>query len=190
MKHNFIKIIGMITVTTVGVLLYNNRFSGIEAEIISEDNLYQTDTGLSTEESKKPDICFYICGAVKNPDIYYLPEGSRVADAVDAAGGITDEGDPEKINLARVLSDGERIYIPRAGEESEGSALTRDGRINLNNATKEELKMLPGIGDSKAELIYVYIKENGPLTSTEQLMEISGIKEGVYSKIKDLVTVN
>lgn len=134
-------------------------------------------------------IVIYICGAVLHPGVYELPEGSRVIHAIEAAGGLLEEADPHEVNQAGLLADGEQIRIWTKDEVKETDAGKGDGKVNLNRATKEELMQLPGIGEAKANAILAYREEQGDFRSIEDVMKISGIKESVFSQIKDLITV-
>lgn len=137
----------------------------------------------------------YICGAVKNPGVYRFTGDARVCDAVEAAGGFQKKADLAAINQARPLQDGEQITIPRKGKGSASGKKNSDkgksgsGLININQADQAELMKLAGIGEAKAQLIIKYRTENGSFTSIEDIMKISGIKEGIYNRIKDQITV-
>ena len=141
-------------------------------------------------------IVVYVCGAVVNPDVYSLLEGSRVKEAVEAAGGFASDADRVRINLARRLSDGEQVYIPRVGEEvlpvtppvvvAPGQA---GGKININTATAKELDTLPGIGPAYAERIIKYREEFGPFKKIEDMKKVRGIGDATFEEIKDLITV-
>ena len=129
---------------------------------------------------------------MKSPGVYELPEGSRIVDAVEAAGGMTEAASGTWLNLAEPVSDGQKIEVP---SETEASELEKEqqeaqsGLVNLNTASAEELMTLTGIGESKAEAILSYREEHGGFEKPEELMEIPGIKEGVFEKIRDQVTV-
>ena len=137
-------------------------------------------------------LCVYVCGEVRPPGVYELPEGSRIVDAVEAAGGMTEAASGTWLNLAEPVSDGQKIEVP---SETEASELEKErqeaqsGLVNLNTASAEELMTLTGIGESKAEAILSYREEHGGFEKPEELMEIPGIKEGVFEKIRDQVTV-
>lgn len=141
----------------------------------------------------------YVCGAVNAPGVYYLPAGAIKADALQAAGGFSADAIEDAVNLAEGLSEGEKIYFPHEGEEISESACNNvsdkdnlqssSGKININVASKEELLTLPGIGDSKARDIIDYRNTNGPFKETSDIMNIVGIKDGVYNKIKDSIEV-
>ncbi len=148
----------------------------------------EEDTALETETQ----IFVYVCGEVENPGVYELDPQARIGDAVEAAGGMTEEAQEDWLNLAERLTDGQKIEVPSKEEalellearERQGSRL-----VNLNTASKEELMTLTGIGASKAEDIISYREQKGKFSSIEGLMEIPGIKEGVFRKIKDQITV-
>lgn len=139
-------------------------------------------------------IVVYVCGAVVNPDVYSLLEGSRVKEAVEAAGGFTAKADRVRINLARRLSDGEQVYVPKIGEEALPVAPTAPsgqagGKININTATAEELDTLPGIGPAYAERIIRHREEFGPFKKIEDIKKVRGIGDAAFEEIKDLITV-
>lgn len=140
-----------------------------------------------SEDITETSIAVDVVGAVVHPGVYYVSEGSRVCDAIEAAGGFDDNAISANINQARLLNDGEQIIVPdKTSEKTEAS----DGLINLNRADKETLMTIPGIGEAKAEAIVAYREEHGSFQSIESLMEIPGIKEGVYNRISQYVCVN
>lgn len=154
------------------------------------------------ENSKAAAECaVYISGAVKHPGLYRYYGTARVSDAIEAVGGFQKSADKEAVNLARILTDGEQICIltkketarqkKNAGENSSTPATKEQDKnlININEASLEELMSLPGIGQAKAALIIDYRTEQGRFSKKEDLMNISGIKEGVYNKIRDLICV-
>lgn len=137
-------------------------------------------------------ICVYVCGEVASPGVYELPAEARIGEAVEAAGGMTEEAASVWLNLAEHMTDGQKIEVPskeRAEELTEESAQEEKGLINLNTASKEQLMTLRGIGESKAEDIVNYREQQGGFRTLEELMQIPGIKEGVFEKIKDQITV-
>ncbi len=131
-------------------------------------------------------LAVHICGAVKEPGVYEVEEGSRIADALELAGGFTDTADLSAVNLAMYVTDGSQVVIPTR-EESAENKVRREKLVNLNTATAEELCGLPGIGESRAEAIIAYREAHGGFASTEELMQVSGIKEASYQKLKDKV---
>jgi competence protein ComEA len=149
------------------------------------------------EASGDTECTVYICGAVKHPGVYTFPDGSRVCDAVTAAGGLTKKAADGSVNQARVLVDGEQITIPKkssgkaasSGADGDSSGSADASLVNINQADLSELMTLSGIGEAKAQLILSYREENGSFQTKEDIMNISGIKEGIYNQIKDSITV-
>ena len=154
------------------------------------------------ENSEKSGVYVYICGEVAAPGVYELSKDSRIYEAVDAAGGFTENAARESVNLASKVSDGMQITIYNREEAASlpagsGSAVGNTGQggtsgsglVNLNTATKEELMTLKGIGEAKAEDIIRYREKSGGFKKIEDIMKISGIKEAGFQKIKDNITV-
>lgn len=168
-----------------------------EPEYQEKENEPSSSGGTGKEEIRQ-EVCFvYVCGAVRKPGVYELPAESRVYEAVEAAGGMTDEAEKTALNLAEQLSDGQQIYVPTEEEaktsdqpvSGNAAAAGNDGKINLNTASKEELMTLPGIGEAKADSIVRYRETNGDFRSSEELMKIEGIKDGIFNRIKDRIKV-
>lgn len=170
-----------------------------------EEETYETTEAEKPDRSKEPAFCcVYVCGAVVNAGVYRLPDTARVCDALEAAGGFTEDAARESVNLAEPIYDAQQIRIPTEAEISDSDFLAEDsaslpatsadaaadGRVNLNRATQEELMTLPGIGASKAQDILDYRTQNGFFASVEEIMNVTGIKEGTFEKIKDSITVN
>ncbi len=144
-----------------------------------------------TDSSQKT-IWVYVCGAVKSEGVYELPFGSRVYEAIELAGGLKENAASSQINQAAVLSDEMHIYIPTREEAEQQAFLQQeesDGKININTATKEELMTLSGVGEAKAQSIIEYREANGAFQAIEDIMQISGIKEGLFYKIKDDIKI-
>ncbi|WP_461811674.1 helix-hairpin-helix domain-containing protein [Faecalimonas sp.] len=133
----------------------------------------------------------YVCGAVQKPGVYRMPAGSRIYEAIEMAGGMTEQADEAALNQAEKVKDAEQIYVPeKVNEKAEEEKLQKeDGKINLNTATEEELMSLPGIGQSKAKSIIQYREKKGRFQSVEEIMQIEGIKSGVFNKIKEQIVV-
>lgn len=145
-----------------------------------------------TVQNKADDICVYICGNIINPGVYMVKKNTRVYEIIELAGGFGDEADDTALNLAGVVYDGQKLYIPAKGEkiaEVDGKIQTEKALVNLNTADKAELMTLPGIGESKAEDILQYRKNKGAFKTIEEIKNISGIKEAAFNKIKDLICV-
>ncbi|WP_235915700.1 ComEA family DNA-binding protein, partial [Puerhibacterium puerhi] len=151
-------------------------------------------------------VVVHVVGQVVAPGLVTLPDGSRVADAVDAAGGPTDEADLSALNLARTVVDGEQLRVPAPGEEVEaapapGGAATGSGGgggggaggagavVDLNTADEAALDTLPGIGPALAGRILAWREENGRFTSVDELDEVSGIGPALLERLRDLVRV-
>lgn len=132
------------------------------------------------------DIFVHVCGAVKNPGIYRLPAGSRTGDAIEAAGGFTEDADTDSLNLAELLSDSQQIRAPTKGEAAEQA----DGKININTATDQQLTALPGIGEAKARAITDYRVQNGRFKKPEDIKKVPGIGDALFERIRDKIKVD
>ena len=157
----------------------------------------ETSEQVETSDSQEKGIYVYVCGQIVSPGVYVLPQGSRICDLFQLAGGFTKDAATDYWNQARLLTDGEMIYVPTVEEvkdrvlENNTTSDTDDSdKVNINTASKEELMTLPGIGEARALAIIAYRKENGPFTSVEELKEVEGIKDGVFSKMKDYIEIN
>jgi len=142
------------------------------------------------------DLVVYISGAVWHPDVYRLPAGARVNDAVTAAGGLRPEAARERVNLAEPLRDAQHVHIPSVTEvaaeaPAAAGASGADGprRLDLNRASVAELEELPGIGPTLAGRIVARREEQGPFRAVEELREVTGIGEKLFAQIAPLVTV-
>ncbi len=144
-----------------------------------------------------PKLMVDVAGAVKSPGVYELPANSRVIDAIAAAGGAVAHADTSDINLARIIKDGEQVYVDLAAVSSpsvQGGAVKRvvkkkSGPININRATASELDALPGIGPVLASRIIDYRKANGPFVSVDDLQKVSGIGVAKFAQFKSKVRV-
>ncbi len=140
--------------------------------------------GQSEDGQNAADAAVHVCGAVERAGVYRLPLGSRVIDAVECAGGMTADADPDRLNLAEYVKDGEQIRIPYLDEEpEEGDSPPGDSRVNINTASKEELMSLPGIGESRAEDILAW-RSKSRFEKPEDIMNVPGIKEGAFRKLE------
>jgi competence protein ComEA len=139
-------------------------------------------------------ITVFVSGRVAQAGLYVLPYGSRVNDAIQSAGGFSQEADAGAINLAEVLQDGEQVNVPALIPTTEGGYVSRslngsNQKVDVNNAPLEVLDTLPEIGPITAQRIIDYRTENGPFTSIEELLNVDGIGQVTFDKIKDLVTI-
>jgi competence protein ComEA len=151
----------------------------------------------SPSASPAASLVVHVAGAVLRPGVYTFAAGSRVGDAIAAAGGQAPGADVNSINLARPLTDGERVWIPRKGETpppdpgggpgSAGGA--SGGKVNINTASASELENLPGIGPALAERIVEYRTQHGPFRTVKDLMKVTGIGEKKFAALEDQVTV-
>lgn len=167
------------------------EFQEISAEELDEKGA-SDETDMVKDEEKTEKIFVHVCGEVNNPGVYELKAGSRVFEALDAAGGVTKDAADDSVNQAEVLSDGQQLEI-FSEEQMSQNELTEtfdSGKMNINKATKEDLMTLSGIGESKADAIIRYREENGNFNSIEEIMEIEGIKEGVFRKIEEQITTS
>ncbi len=183
-------------------ILSNTNY--IENDLVENNNLDIISENDISQDISNDKIIVYVCGAVKESKVVSLKENSRICDAIDAVGGLTKEADLTNINLAYILEDGEKIYIPKKGEEinrnnnlnkdtssytSYSSSEILNNKININKATQTELETIPGIGPSTSLKIINYRKENGKFTSLEDIKNISGIGNSKYEKIKDYICI-
>ena len=173
-------------VGVVGCQKKENETFSLKAE---EPQAIDGNTGDNEERTEDTAYIFvYVCGAVNREGVYELPRGSRVYQAIEAAGGFREDAEARNVNQAEVVEDEERIYVPVIGEEVQMDS-EKDGKVNINNASKEELMTLPGVGESRAESIIKYREEVGMFQTIEDIMQVSGIKEGLFNKIKELITI-
>lgn len=144
-------------------------------------------------------VVVHVAGAVQAPGVYRLAAGARVIDAVQAAGGLTADSNADAVNLAAVLADGERVYVPRLGEVApvvvsggpgSGTGTSSPaGPVNLNTATADDLDALPGVGPATAATILAYRDQHGPFASVEDLADVRGIGPAKLDALRGLVTV-
>ena len=159
-----------------------------EVVLKTSDEASVTEEVQNTATTEADRIYVYVCGCVENPGVYSLERDARICDALQMAGGVTKKGQPESLNQAEHMTDGQTIYVPGRNETSANQE--DDGLVDINKADKEQLMTLPGIGESKADLILQYRQEHGDFETIENLMDIPGIKEGVFNKIKDCIKVS
>ena len=174
-------------------------FEANDAVGASQD-LPENQTSLPPANEPKT-IIIHITGAVKTGGVIHLIEGDRIIDAIDKAGGITEDADLSKVNLAYVLQDGQKVYIPSLQDEEiirtvtdgSGDDVIVDGAtkaiVNINRATEAELETLSGIGPSTALKIIEYRKANGNFKKIEDLMNVPGIGQAKFDAIKNNITI-
>lgn len=211
------KIIVMVIIAVIaGSILYyvyGKDETTYQTEILPyEENTLKEKEEIKEMEETEAEIIIYITGEVNQEGVYSLPEGARVADAIEQAGGLTENAYTEEINLAYVLEDGVKIEIPNkddiynkvetntitevenyitaeSGMDIEERQTKTSEKVNINTATQEELETLVGIGPSIANKIVQYRKENGNFKTVDDIKNVSGIGESKFEKIKDYVCV-
>lgn len=182
----------ILAVLVLGMIyLFSRKEALPEERAVLLDSTEQTDAAGESEPQsfESVRICVFITGCVQSPGVYLVPEGSRIYEVLTLAGGFTEDADQRTVNLAEEVSDGQAIRIPAMGEDEVLTEASGDGRVNINTAGKEELMTLPGIGEAKAEAILSYREQHGKFSTAEALMEVSGIGEGVFSRLRDRIKV-
>lgn len=167
----------------------------MESEALSSDSELD-DTQDVSEENNLKVMKVDVKGAVKHPGVYSVTEDERVIDVIAKAGGLLENGDESKINLSQKVADEMVIYVPYVGEEGTGifaqestSNQSATDKVNINQADSADLQTLPGIGPGKADAIIEYRDQNGPFKTIEDLMNVSGIGEKTFEKLKEHIAV-
>jgi len=178
---------------------YDSNNKGHTLSNINDSNFsnWDNDNNISGENSDDGlddlKIVVHVCGEVKYPGVYYIQNGGRVYDAIQKAGGVTEEADIHLLNLAQILSDEARIYVPKKGEvissDSFYSGSTMNQKININNVDSSTLQSLPGIGPVLAQRIIDYRKNIGRFKSIQQLLNVKGIGLSKFAEIEDKVQI-
>lgn len=180
------------------------NFTSDEAVAVTMQAPQVSDKDKTDKEVKK--YYSYVCGAVKNPGVYEFKEGARIMDLIKSAGGFSKYADDTYLNLALTVSDSDKIYVPTKQETKEAvrkgpnGEIVLDGtldecendpsdKVNINTADIDKLTSLPGIGEAKAKSIISYREDQGTFQTIEELKNVEGIKDGVYQKIKDLISI-
>ena len=167
-----------------------------EEAVEESEALVTTVLAEKTEENTTLEAVIFvdIKGEVKKPGVYQMKVGDRVKDALDAAGGLTAEADSQKVNLAQRVEDQMVIVVPKVGEEAEAipagatsKEVSKEGKVNINTATVEELKTLKGVGEKKAEAIIEYRKKNGSFKTKEDLMKVRGIGKKLFESFEERI---
>lgn len=186
-------LIGIYYVQSTDVTIDSNDTSN-DGDTITEDIDSDENTEINTDNTEEivNTIFVHICGEVVNEGVYETKEDSRVYEVVELAGGLTDDAATDYVNLARQVKDGEQINFP-SKEQIETGEVSIDNLnetlVNINTASIDRLVTLSGIGESRAKLIIDYREEHGDFQSIEDIMKVSGIKEGAFNKIKDSIIV-
>lgn len=187
-------LVGMVSAHSFEVRKADEASEVEDAEIESGE-----DVELESGEAERLSVVVHVAGSVSKPGLYTLEEGQRVGDAVEIAGGFTGDANSSAVNLARVLVDGEQVWVPSVREASESnssasenagpSSAANSALININTATVEELTQLNGVGTATAEKIIAERTQNGSFASIEDIMRVSGIGEKRFEAIKKFICV-
>ena len=170
--------------------------SNLQTEVTTVSKDEKEDKNQKEEVVEQDLITVDVKGAVKSPGIYDLPVGSRINDAVQKAGGLTDNADSKSINLAQRISDEALVYVPTKEEatsqeaHSNASNIKENKKVNLNKASLEELKQVKGLGAKRAQDIIDHRESNGKFKSVDELKKVSGIGAKTIEKLKEYVTVD
>ena len=182
-------ILGIILLTIIGVIVYFTS-KNQEKEEDFFDNFETTNT---ISEKKANKIKVHISGQVVNPGVIEIEEGSRIIDAIEEVGGLTEDANVDKVNLAYVLEDAMKIHIPSTNEEETSIISTNQNneelKVNINTANEEDLQKVSGIGSSIANKIVTYRKQNGKFKEVEDLKNVTGIGESKFESIKNYLYV-
>lgn len=208
-KKQKIIVIAIAGIVAIGIMYFIYNKNQVKEDINIENEILVNNVITNENNTNDDLVIIHITGSVKNPGIVKLKEGSRIEDAIEAAGGLTENADITKVNLAYVVEDGTKIKIPSTSEEDIGDEDIIDSKsgdniiieentvssnnstqtININKATEKEFETLPGIGPSLASKIIEYRNQNGKFGSIEDIKNVNGIGDNKYEKIKDLITV-
>ena len=185
----------------IGMGLFWMRRQGEEVEEAATSLAETTILPQEVEDKTTVSTVIYVDvkGEVHHPGVYQMKAENRVKDLIEAAGGFTPLADDQKLNLAQLLEDQMVIVVPKKGEEvnsevaqaptSQKKEVGKEGKVNINTATVEELKTLKGIGEKKAEAIIEYRKQNGSFKNKEELMKVRGIGKKLYESFQERVIV-
>lgn len=219
-SNNKIIIIIIVLIICVFICIYFFTRNSMKEEYNEIEN-YEINENVTNdeqidEEEKEEEIIVHVTGAVKKEGIVHLKVGARISDAIDAAGGVTDETNISQVNLAYELEDGQKIYIPSINdkkndeteqilekeyvtsepgdeialeEHTEESAKKEKGKININLADEIELQEIPGVGEATAKKIIEYREQNGKFKNIEDIKNVKGIGEGKYEEMKENICI-
>ena len=199
---------GLFIIILAFIWLYNiyGNDSPKKQQSETQESTNEVEFKLGIKEKENKTIMVDISGEVVTPGVVKIAEGSRIIDAINAAGGKTEDADLSKVNLAYILDDGVQLYIPRCNEKLEKEILQtepgigiiqeginttskKDSKVNINTANKEKLATLPGIGEGTADKIIEYRSTNGKFKTIEDIKKIPGIGENKFKSLKDKITI-
>ena len=199
----------LIAILVIGIGIYGFVTMQNEENSIDINDMIETENIEQNNSEQEEKIVVHITGEVNKAGVVILPKGARIVDAIEAAGGTTKEADLEQINLAYVLEDGQKIYIPNQKDkeansekvyitsESGNNVIVKDTitskgenkKVNINQATQSELETLPGIGPSIASRIIEYRQQNGKFNTIEDLKNVKGIGDAKFENVKKYIVV-
>ncbi|GAE33342.1 helix-hairpin-helix domain-containing protein [Halalkalibacter akibai] len=190
----------VIVILIVGVLVFFQLDNG-EEEAVEDlfEQFNSADEDKETEEIREEEkkVVIDVKGAVAEPGVYELRVGNRIHHAISRAGGLLQDADEKKLNLALLLQDEMVVYVPTLGEEGMDiqigiptSSQNQEGKIAINHADSKELEQLPGIGPAKASAIIAYREENGPFKEVNDLLKVSGIGPKSIEKLGEFLIFN
>ena len=215
-NKTIIVIISIIIIIFLCVFFYTRINMESEYNEISNYDILQNETDIEIEQEETTKIIIHVTGAVKNEGIVQIEEGGRIADAVDAANGFSEDADISQINLAYQLEDGQKIYITSINDEKIGEEekvlqkeyvtdeagddiiledeisnvkSKKDEKININTADQIELEEIPGVGESTAQKIIEYRETNGKFKTIEDIKNVNGIGESKFENMKEKICV-
>jgi len=199
-----IAIIGIILIISI-IIYFIDKDDEEYIEINNEIANIGTEEEIQEEVEEYEEMVLHIVGAVKNPGIVKIKEGSRIVDVIEAVGGITEDADTSKINLAYIVEDGQKIFIPSITDEiteeteyvtseSGDNIIVDDNEgensmVNINKATQTELETLPGIGPAMALRIIEHREQNGNFEKIEEIKNVKGIGDAKFENIKNNICV-
>ncbi len=207
-REKTIRILVVLLIIIAALFVYMKDREKDEGFVLSDSTAGQS-SSLSIDANASEVICD-VCGAVAEPQVVELEAGSRIADAIEAAGGLTETADVTNINRAAVVNDGDKIYIPEQGEAAaqgssppDGTAAApgtagvsppagtsqQGGKININTADSTALQTITGVGPVTAQKIIQYRTDNGSFRKIEDIQNVSGIGEKTFEKMKDSITI-
>lgn len=186
----------------IGFYIINKANNSEYIELETEMNEAIENTISNEEIIEEQEIVIHITGAVKNKGIVKVEEGARISDVIKAAGGTSNEADLSKINLAYIVEDGQKIYVPSINDEINVESVTQEAgenvlensnsktsKVNINTASQTELETLSGVGPSTALKIINYREENGDFKKIEDIKNVPGIGDAKFESLKDSICV-
>lgn len=195
---------GLVTMALLGTAVFlmifiNSKITSYATAPAEPRAISVTEKRREKEEKPPEEIYVHVCGKVRHPGVYTMMEGNIAINAVEAAGGVTKGGDPDRVNMARPLKNGDKIEIPAAKEEKPDPERRRpeargggerkiEFPVNLNSADRREIEMIPGIGRATAERIAAYRADNGTIQSLDELENIPGIRKKTVEECRKYMT--